>query len=152
MIGYRCRFSERGDELTVAIAYNNQLSAVECSSCVDLGCFLDYLCNQSPTGTGASAAAASTAQRSRNGVDNYNGLKNRSLPNSATGSSAGGALSNKKKTTTVATEFRSSLNELMNSLRNTTPHFIRCIKPNQQKQTKFDSSYVLPQLRCATSP
>ena len=33
------RWSERGDELTVAIAYNNQLSAVEYSSCVDLRSF-----------------------------------------------------------------------------------------------------------------
>jgi len=41
-IGYRSGWIERGDELTIAIAYNNQLSALEYSSCVDLGCFLDY--------------------------------------------------------------------------------------------------------------
>ncbi len=38
-IGYRSGWIERGNELTIAIAYNNQLSALEYSSCVDLRLF-----------------------------------------------------------------------------------------------------------------
>jgi hypothetical protein len=38
-IGYRNGWIERGDELTIAIAYNNQLSALEYSSRVDLRLF-----------------------------------------------------------------------------------------------------------------
>ena len=38
-IGYLSGWIERGDELTIAIAYNNQLSALEYSSCVDLRLF-----------------------------------------------------------------------------------------------------------------
>jgi len=38
-IGYRNGWIERGDKLTIAIAYNNQLSALEYSSRVDLRLF-----------------------------------------------------------------------------------------------------------------
>lgn len=43
---------------------------------------------------------------------------------------------------------QSSLNELMETLKATTPHYIRCIKPNEQKTPfGFDPVHVLQQLR-----
>lgn len=57
---------------------------------------------------------------------------------------------NKQKSTkqTLSTKFKSDLDTLMTTLRATTPHFVRCIKPNnEQKSDKFDSSVVLNQLK-----
>jgi len=37
----------------------------------------------------------------------------------------------------------------MDTLRQTTPHFVRCVNPNQFKRPQmFDAEYVRPQLRC----
>eukprot|EP00462_Mataza_sp_D1_P023181 CAMPEP_0175129322 /NCGR_PEP_ID=MMETSP0087-20121206/5405_1 /TAXON_ID=136419 /ORGANISM="Unknown Unknown, Strain D1" /LENGTH=1956 /DNA_ID=CAMNT_0016411453 /DNA_START=136 /DNA_END=6006 /DNA_ORIENTATION=+ len=45
--------------------------------------------------------------------------------------------------------FSSGLEELMRTLKQTTPYFVRCIKPNDCKQPKnFNGEYVKPQLRC----
>lgn len=42
-----------------------------------------------------------------------------------------------------------SLNHLMTTLRNTTPHFVRCIIPNELKKAGIiDANLVLHQLRC----
>ncbi|CRK23099.1 hypothetical protein BN1723_018050, partial [Verticillium longisporum] len=44
--------------------------------------------------------------------------------------------------------FRSSLIELMNTINNTDVHYIRCIKPNEAKESwKFEGPMVLSQLR-----
>ncbi|CAI9760466.1 unnamed protein product [Fraxinus pennsylvanica] len=49
----------------------------------------------------------------------------------------------------VATKFKSQLFRLMQQLENTTPHFIRCIKPNsKQLPGTFEKGLVLEQLRC----
>eukprot|EP00117_Sycon_ciliatum_P023999 scpid4577/ scgid0066/ Myosin-IIIb len=49
---------------------------------------------------------------------------------------------------TVGGQFRQSLQRLMGKLRNASPHFIRCIKPNRHKMPHdFDQTYVLDQLR-----
>eukprot|EP01119_Soliformovum_irregulare_P020308 TRINITY_DN6548_c0_g1_i8.p1 TRINITY_DN6548_c0_g1~~TRINITY_DN6548_c0_g1_i8.p1 ORF type:complete len:1188 (-),score=488.31 TRINITY_DN6548_c0_g1_i8:69-3632(-) len=49
----------------------------------------------------------------------------------------------------VGSQFRDSLGELMKSILATSPNYIRCIKPNQQKKpNKFDKLMVLQQLRC----
>ncbi|EPS68761.1 hypothetical protein M569_06006, partial [Genlisea aurea] len=49
----------------------------------------------------------------------------------------------------VATKFKGQLFQLMQRLENTTPHFIRCIKPNDfQSPGSYDQSLVLQQLRC----
>lgn len=49
----------------------------------------------------------------------------------------------------VATKFKGQLFKLMQRLENTSPHFIRCIKPNGlQLPGVFDQGLVLQQLRC----
>ncbi|CAD5229250.1 unnamed protein product [Bursaphelenchus okinawaensis] len=49
---------------------------------------------------------------------------------------------------TVTTTFKRSLDSLMLHLDNTTPYFVRCIKPNAgQQKDMFNRSYVLRQLR-----
>uniref|UniRef100_A0A8C0WYK7 Myosin VC n=1 Tax=Castor canadensis TaxID=51338 RepID=A0A8C0WYK7_CASCN len=50
--------------------------------------------------------------------------------------------------TTVGSKFRSSLYLLMETLNATTPHYVRCIKPNDEKLPfEFDSKRVVQQLR-----
>ncbi|KAK9106296.1 hypothetical protein Syun_022307 [Stephania yunnanensis] len=59
---------------------------------------------------------------------------------------SGGAESQKLS---VATKFKSQLFRLMQRLENTTPHFIRCIKPNNlQQPALYEQGLVLQQLRC----
>nr|KYP44195.1 Myosin-2 heavy chain [Cajanus cajan] len=49
----------------------------------------------------------------------------------------------------VATKFKGQLFKLMHQLESTTPHFIRCIKPNaKQLPGIYDDNLVLQQLRC----
>ena len=50
---------------------------------------------------------------------------------------------------TVGQIHKTSLNNLMTTLRNTTPHFVRCIIPNEMKRSGvIDAHLVLHQLRC----
>ncbi|XP_057623851.1 unconventional myosin-Vc isoform X2 [Chionomys nivalis] len=50
--------------------------------------------------------------------------------------------------TTVGSKFRSSLSLLMETLNATTPHYVRCIKPNDGKLPfEFDSKRIVQQLR-----
>ncbi|CAN0909026.1 VIII-1 [Linum grandiflorum] len=59
---------------------------------------------------------------------------------------AGGADSQKLS---VATKFKGQLFQLMKRLESTTPHFIRCIKPNNiQSPRSYEQGLVLQQLRC----
>ncbi|KAK8698691.1 hypothetical protein V6N13_114800 [Hibiscus sabdariffa] len=59
---------------------------------------------------------------------------------------AGGADSQKLS---VATKFKGQLFQLMQRLESTTPHFIRCIKPNNfQSPGLYEQGLVLQQLRC----
>ncbi|KAB1993956.1 hypothetical protein ES319_D13G067500v1 [Gossypium barbadense] len=59
---------------------------------------------------------------------------------------AGGADSQKLS---VATKFKGQLFQLMQRLESTTPHFIRCIKPNNfQSPGSYEQGLVLQQLRC----
>ncbi|XP_029469861.1 unconventional myosin-Va-like isoform X2 [Rhinatrema bivittatum] len=49
---------------------------------------------------------------------------------------------------TIGCQFRTSLQKLMDTLNSTAPHYVRCIKPNDQKQPfMFDPCYVVHQLR-----
>jgi hypothetical protein len=53
---------------------------------------------------------------------------------------------------TLASQFTSQLNALMDMINSTSPHYIRCIKPNSVKKAaaeNFDGSMVLRQLRYA---
>ncbi|NXC70541.1 MYO5C protein, partial [Anhinga anhinga] len=55
---------------------------------------------------------------------------------------------NKQLRMTVGSKFRSSLSLLMVTLNATTPHYVRCIKPNDEKLPfEFDSKRVAQQLR-----
>uniref|UniRef100_A0ACD5UKP5 Uncharacterized protein n=1 Tax=Avena sativa TaxID=4498 RepID=A0ACD5UKP5_AVESA len=49
----------------------------------------------------------------------------------------------------VVTKFKVQLFKLMQQLENTTPHFIRCIQPNnKQRPRQFEHDLVLHQLKC----
>ncbi|KAK9689005.1 hypothetical protein RND81_09G027500 [Saponaria officinalis] len=53
------------------------------------------------------------------------------------------------KKQSVATKFKHQLYKLMQQLEKTTPHFIRCIKPNSMQQPGvYEKDLVLQQLRC----
>ncbi|XP_030291635.1 LOW QUALITY PROTEIN: unconventional myosin-Vb [Sparus aurata] len=55
---------------------------------------------------------------------------------------------NREHRKTVGHQFRSSLHLLMETLNATTPHYVRCIKPNDVKEAfSFDSSRAVQQLR-----
>ncbi|KAL2100115.1 hypothetical protein ACEWY4_004509 [Coilia grayii] len=55
---------------------------------------------------------------------------------------------NKEHRKTVGHQFRSSLHLLMDTLNATTPHYVRCIKPNDFKEGfSFDSRRAVQQLR-----
>ncbi|XP_015886815.3 myosin-1 [Ziziphus jujuba] len=59
---------------------------------------------------------------------------------------SGGADSQKLS---VATKFKGQLFQLMQRLESTTPHFIRCVKPNNlQSPRLYEQGLVLQQLRC----
>eukprot|EP00094_Tigriopus_californicus_P007483 TCALIF_07205-PA protein Name:"Similar to MYO5A Unconventional myosin-Va (Gallus gallus)" AED:0.07 eAED:0.07 QI:0/0/0/0.83/1/1/12/0/1517 len=61
------------------------------------------------------------------------------------GGPGGGTKQNKK---TVGSQFRDSLNLLMTTLNATTPHYVRCIKPNDEKAAfQFDPKRAVQQLR-----
>lgn len=50
--------------------------------------------------------------------------------------------------TTLASQFKRQLIDLVDMLNATSPHFVRCLKPNMQKvQDVFDSEIVLSQMR-----
>ncbi|XP_030598525.1 unconventional myosin-Vb isoform X2 [Archocentrus centrarchus] len=55
---------------------------------------------------------------------------------------------NKEHRKTVGHQFRTSLHLLMDTLNATTPHYVRCIKPNDYKEAfSFDSKRAVQQLR-----
>jgi myosin heavy subunit len=50
---------------------------------------------------------------------------------------------------TLGAVFQKQLRDLMNTLEETNPHFVRCIKPNRLKKAGYiDLHYVRPQMRC----
>ncbi|OEL35583.1 Myosin-17, partial [Dichanthelium oligosanthes] len=56
----------------------------------------------------------------------------------------------KASKSSIATRFKWQLQELMETLSSTEPHYIRCIKPNDiLKPTTFENINVLQQLRCS---
>lgn len=61
--------------------------------------------------------------------------------------SSGGSSNNKAQT--LGFQFRTQLRDLMQNISSTTPHYIRCIKPNPVNQSnQFDQKLVVSQLRC----
>jgi myosin-5 len=67
-------------------------------------------------------------------------------PNARRKRGGGGALT----LSTVGTQFKESLAELMTTIQVTKVHYVRCIKPNSIKSsTTMDQAMVVSQLRCA---
>jgi hypothetical protein len=67
---------------------------------------------------------------------------------SAAARSSLSSASNKSGTATLATRFQLQLTQLMGSMDQSTPHFVRCIKPNNSKAPKLlDEALTLQQLR-----
>ena len=54
----------------------------------------------------------------------------------------------KKRPQTVGTQFRAALQQLINTLLESTPHYIRCLKPNNEKKPRFrDEALLRHQIR-----
>ena len=63
-----------------------------------------------------------------------------------TGATRGGG----KKSKSLGSKFKNQLQDLMTTLRKTQPHFIRCVKPNEERTGDiFTANMVLAQLRYA---
>ena len=55
----------------------------------------------------------------------------------------------KTKIYTLSGEFRKQLGELMENINNTSPHYIRCLKPNSSNvRDLFEAPLIIDQLRC----
>lgn len=65
------------------------------------------------------------------------------------GGGGGGGAGKNAKTQTLGAEFRKQLEELMHNISTTSPHYVRCIKPNSlNKGGLLDPALVVGQLRC----
>lgn len=57
-------------------------------------------------------------------------------------------LPSKQHKKTVGSQFRESLTQLITTLHSTTPHYVRCIKPNEDKKSfKWEAGKIVQQLR-----
>jgi len=71
-----------------------------------------------------------------------------SKPGARPGGAGGGAAGRGGHKKSVGSQFRESLNLLMTNLNSTNPHYVRCIKPNDQKAAfVFESKRAVQQLR-----
>ncbi|XP_041862212.1 unconventional myosin-Vb [Melanotaenia boesemani] len=69
-------------------------------------------------------------------------------PSVANGSIRSGTRATREHKLTVGFQFRQSLQMLMDTLNSTTPHYVRCIKPNDLKEPfMFDPKRTVQQLR-----
>lgn len=69
----------------------------------------------------------------------------RAMSKRKSGKSKGG---NPKKLLTVSAHFRQNLDLLMERIFSASPHFVRCIKPNQEKKAlKCNDEFMMKQLR-----
>ena len=65
------------------------------------------------------------------------------------GPGGGGGGKGRKKKQTVGLAFKDSLEELIKTIETTTPHYVRCIKPNEKRSpSDFDERLTLKQLKC----
>ena len=65
------------------------------------------------------------------------------------GSGGGGGGRGPKKKQTVGLAFKDSLEKLIKTIETTTPHYVRCIKPNEKRSpSDFDERLTLQQLKC----
>jgi myosin V len=73
----------------------------------------------------------------------------KSIPTSSGGNSASNRVSLHNRTKTLGGEFRGQMEELMVNINTTSPHYIRCLKPNSNNVgNEFDSPLIVSQLRC----
>jgi len=105
----------------------------------------DHLMTPSPsTARGGGVGGLNTPIKSRSGHHMTRTAGGMSIGN-AVGSPMKGTKLQKK---TVGSQFRDSLNELMDTLTATEPHYVRCIKPNDDKASfSFDEKRAVQQLR-----
>jgi myosin-5 len=67
----------------------------------------------------------------------------------AAGKSAAGGKSGGLQSETVGSQFKGQLNSLIALIKSTTPHYVRCLKPNGlQRPSLFERESVVSQLRC----
>jgi myosin heavy subunit len=95
----------------------------------------------------AKRISAKTATTNEGGAEPTKKMKSSGRRTSlvATDGSGGKKLAS---TVTVSFQFRSQLDILLLTLRATSPHYIKCVKPNSVKtRGVFDSNMVLEQLR-----
>ena len=65
------------------------------------------------------------------------------------GPGGGGGGRGPKKKQTVGLAFKDSLEKLIKTIETTTPHYVRCIKPNEERSpSAFDERLTLQQLKC----
>ncbi|MEW5317854.1 MAG: hypothetical protein WDW38_009118 [Sanguina aurantia] len=71
-------------------------------------------------------------------------------PASGGGAAAGHAVKSSYQFTSVTSQFKRQLAELMGTLGKMAPHYVRCIKPNPASAPcVFDNGYCLNQLKCS---
>ena len=67
----------------------------------------------------------------------------------AQGGPGGGGGGKGRKKQTVGLAFKDSLEKLIKTIETTTPHYVRCIKPNEKRSpSDFDERLTLKQLKC----
>ena len=103
------------------------------------------------------ATTSSTSNSSSAGSASGDGAAN---PNSGSGGDSGAKRAGGKRRRktrrgsmlrahTVGSQFKSQLHLLMTAVRGTTPHYVRCLKPNTKARPGlFDRVGVVGQLRC----
>ncbi|RLN54191.1 hypothetical protein BBJ29_003794 [Phytophthora kernoviae] len=89
-------------------------------------------------------------------TDDMNASNDSGAASSARGNARGSARNSKKgghvqtRRTTVGTQFKESLSQLMEKISLTEVHYVRCLKPNGLKSANcFSHSDIVNQLRCA---
>lgn len=89
-------------------------------------------------------SAGSSGSSGPSGPSGASGFGNEKISTSAASARQKGA-----QFTTVSQRYRIQLQQLMSDLQQTTPHFIRCILPNESKTPGvLDASLVMRQLKC----
>ena len=109
---------------------------------------------RSAAAAAAAAADASLASSSSASSSSASSSKAKAQKNKAgrKGSSGDGDQNNKshRRAPTMGSNFKASLSNLVGKMDASTPHFVRCIKPNvEKKPTVFTDDFVMSQLRYA---
>lgn len=94
-------------------------------------------------------AEALLAQMQSSTIDFLHNPEPEAAAGAGTGTSSSSSSRSKSKSkATLCTKFKADLDSLMANLRQTVPHFVRCVKPNEkQAPNLFDSVLTLNQLK-----